>query len=320
MLGRFAVAATALVGVLVLSVPVVAQFQLPGARFKRPPATTPDAAPDGNVSADTKNEPTGPTPANPGKPVALQPPGEGTLAGRTLQHNGRRGLMQLGRAATGLIIKRLVLDGDVISKPGETCRIEVKGAPFTARFSGFDKGLRQYRVETQTCPFSFVVLDGSLIATHRKSSFSTGLGKGTCRFVARDCRGYLAGFWGPSGRSFNKRNDRAIEKARGSSERNARANFRALLRANSGDRKGIRAVAADQAGFSARREERCRDFLREHVHGYCASRITEARAIELGDRLNKTIARRNAEFKRKQAARRAQRKAKGKQHQRNRRR
>ena len=137
-----------------------------------------------------------------------------------------------------------------------------------------------------------------------------------CVFKAKDCRGYLGGIWGPSGRSFGKKTARSIEKARGKSGRDARANFRALLRAAGGEKARVRAVAADQAGFSARREVRCRDYLREHVHGYCASRITEARAIQLGARLNARI---EAASKERQALRDTRRKArKAKKNQRNR--
>lgn len=301
-----------LLGLLLLPGAAIAQFQLPGANFKRAPAAK-ESPGDNSAntgrpgSSDSSSSRPSSSPANPGKPVNVAAPDEDTLVGRTLRQNGRRGAMRFTKAAGGLTLSNLALGGDVISKPGATCKIEVPGGPFPVRFSGFTEGLRTYKVESKVCPFSFVVLDGALISTHRKSSFSTGLGKGTCVFEKQDCRGYLAGFWGPSGRSFTKKTYRGIEKARGKSDREARANFRALLRANRGDRKGVRAVAADQAGFSARREVRCRDFLREHVHGFCASRITEARAVELGARLNETIKRRNAEYKAKQAERRAKR-------------
>jgi len=277
---------------------------LPGAKFRQPAAQSP-SKPSGSASRSSSRSVAN-NPANPGKPVKLKPPSEDTLADLQLRHNGRRGMLLFKKAPGGLALTTIVLDGDVISTPGKTCRVEVPGGPHAVRFDGFSNGLRKYSVNLAQCPFSFTVLDGALIATYNKSSVSTALGRGTCTFKEKDCRGYLAGVWGPSGRSFTKNTYRGIEKARGRSERDARANFRALLRANQGDKKGIRAVAADQAGFSARREERCRDYLREHIHGFCASRVTEASAIGLGARLNETIAAKNKEI----AAKRAERDAK----------
>lgn len=288
---------------LIAPSPVEAQIQLPGAAMRSAP---PPPSQSGDQNSGTPRSRYREAPVDYGKPVKLTPPNEASLSGDRLMHNGRRGSMQFSKSGQAVTISALELEGDVISRPGDTCKVTVPGAPFQAELVGTEEGLRKFRINAPACPFTFVVLDGALIATHKDSSVSTGLGAGTCEFKEKDCRGYLGGFWGPSGRSFNKNNARTIEKARGKSERDARANFRALLRAARGDKKRTRSVAADQAGFSARREERCRDFLREHVHGYCASRITEARAIQLGVRLNEMIKAREAERedKRRQRAER----------------
>lgn len=305
--GKFLAFAALFAAATAMATPAGAQFQLPGAKFRQPSAQQPSTRSgksSGSGRSSSSRVPN--SPANPGKPVKLRPPSEDTLAELQLRHNGRRGMLLFKKSPGGLALTTIVLDGDVISTPGKTCRIEVPGGPHTVRFDGFSNGLRKYAVDLAQCPFSFTVLDGALIATYNKSSVSTALGRGTCTFKEKNCRGYLAGVWGPSGRSFTKNTYRGIEKARGRSERDARANFQALLRANQGDKKGIRAVAADQAGFSARREERCRDYLREHIHGFCASRVTEARAIGLGAKLNETITAKNKEI----AAKRAERDAK----------
>ncbi len=300
-LSRFTVFALILMGVFTFGLRVEAQMQLPGANFRNNPSAAPGASGGKPARSPSRSRD---APADYGKPVKLAPPSEDTLAGKNLMHNGRRGDIRFAKAATGLALTKIVLSGDVISKPGETCEVEVPGGPHIVRFTGFADGLRQYTADIAACPFTFTVLDGAMVVTHEKSSSSTGLGAGTCVFKEKDCRGYLAGFWGPSGRSFNKSNAAAIEKARAKSEKDARVNFRALLGAARGDRKRTSAVAADQAGFSARREERCRDFLREPVHGYCASRITEARAIQLGAKLNDMIKDRQqeAEAKKKERA------------------
>jgi hypothetical protein len=305
MSGRFAIAASAILSLILWNSTAQAQFQLPGANFNRSPAQKSSSQPHNNNSERSRPRAAATaSPANPGKPVKLVPPSETTLAGESLRHDGRHGVMRFEKSAGGLSLTRLTLDGEVISKPGASCKVEVAKEPFPVQFTGYSQGLRKYSVAVPACPFTFVVLDGALISTHRGSAFSSALGRGTCEFVKQDCRGYLAGVWGPSGRSFSMNSFRSIEKARGKSDRDARANFRALLRANRGDRKGIRAVAADQAGFSSRREVLCRDYLQEHVHGFCASRVTEARAIELGTRLNETITRRSTEINAKRAERR----------------
>ena len=47
----------------------------------------------------------------------------------------------------------------------------------------------------------------------------------------------------------------------------------------------VKDIAADQAGFSAKRDEICRDYVREDQHGFCSLRVTEARALSLSAKL-----------------------------------
>ena len=42
----------------------------------------------------------------------------------------------------------------------------------------------------------------------------------------------------------------------------------------------------DQNGFAGQRDELCRDYAKESVHGYCALRVTEARTALLQTRLD----------------------------------
>ena len=262
-----------------VSWPAQAQIQLPGA-VTGPSQTGPgaDSGAGSNPGAPRRE---GPNPADPGKPVMVRAPSERSLTGKALSHNGQRGEMRFEIQGGQLRLVSLKLQGDVISRVGASCEIEVPGAPFTAIASGRDNGLLKFKIESEACPFEISVLDGSLVAVHRDVRASTGLGAGTCEFKEKDCRGYLAGIWGPGGRTIGKNEAQGIEKVRGEAERNARSNFRVLLRRASGDRPRVREVAAEQAGFSALREETCRDYLREHQHGFCASRITQARAVAL---------------------------------------
>ena len=42
----------------------------------------------------------------------------------------------------------------------------------------------------------------------------------------------------------------------------------------------------DQNGFAGQRDELCRDYAKESLHGYCALRVTEARTALLQTRLD----------------------------------
>ena len=77
-----------------------------------------------------------------------------------------------------------------------------------------------------------------------------------------------------------------IERQRGRIENEARANFRALLAAAKGNKARVKEIAREQASFSSRREEICRDYAREDQHGYCASRITMAHVVALAAELH----------------------------------
>ena len=46
----------------------------------------------------------------------------------------------------------------------------------------------------------------------------------------------------------------------------------------------------DQNGFAGQRDDICRDYAKESVHGYCALRVTEARTVLLETRLSEITA------------------------------
>jgi hypothetical protein len=79
---------------------------------------------------------------------------------------------------------------------------------------------------------------------------------------------------------------RDIERDRVRAEGQVREGFRQLNARGGAEEK--RAVAREQAGFSAEREQLCRDFQRELNHGFCAAKYTEARAASLRARLSET--------------------------------
>ncbi len=271
-----------------LVIPAFAQLQLPGAVRNPTPAgatTTPPAgggsggAPKKRASGGGSGEPAAP------KPVLVRAPSERTLDGRTLALNGRSGVLRFTRNGAQIELTEMKLSGDKLSKVGESCGVTIPGAPFSVESDGRADGLLQFKANVNACPFTFAVLDGAVMVTHNGSKISTGLGAGTCEIKADDCRGHLAGFWGPPGGGIGPGEAKSIETTRGQAERNARANFKTLIRNARNDREKVKVLAADQAGFSARREEVCRDYLREFQHGYCASRYTEARAVSLAAQL-----------------------------------
>ena len=273
---------------LAIAVPSFPQLQLPGAVRAPTPAgasTTPSGTPGGAAGGAKKHgSGGGGEPAAP-KPVMVRAPGEKSLEGRTLGLNGRSGVLRFTRNGTQLELVEMKLAGDKSSKVGESCTMTVSGGPFAVEPDGRQDGLLQFKANVNACPFTFAVLDGAIMVTHNGSRISTGLGAGTCEIKEEDCRGHLAGFWGPHGGGIGAAEGKSIESTRGQADKDARANFRTLIRNARADRAKVKEIAADQAGFSARREEMCRDYLREHQHGYCASRYTQARAVALAAQL-----------------------------------
>jgi hypothetical protein len=238
-------------------------LQLPGGLGQPAPAGSsaappPDAAP--------KEKP---------KPPILRAPSEDAIVGRTFLRNGTTGMLTIERAGKDLRVQKLALTGDQISKPGEHCRVEVSGMPLSLTSEGKPAGLSRYKVALEACPFSFDVLDGAVLASNSGQ---------TCEFKANDCAVDPAGLWGPRSAELGPERIKDFERARARAETTVRADFRALL-VGVKDKQQIKALAGEQAGFSSEREEKCRTYAGEDVHGFCALRFTEARAIALGARL-----------------------------------
>ncbi len=262
-----AVTLTYMAAPFALSSAAVAQLQLPGAS---------SGSAVGGVSGGSAGESTA------GVPVRA--PGEGTIVGRELRLNGARGALFFEMRDKQLALTSLSVLGEKISKRGDLCQVDVPDAPFTARALPRADGLRRYEVAVPGCTFTMEVLDSAVQINIGDATSSAALG-GTCDFVAADCRAAMAGVWGPNASALGAE-IKNIEHVRSTAEKNARANFRALLAAAGRDKLKVRLVASEQAGFSSRRAEQCEDYAGEAVHGFCASRVTEAWAIALRARLN----------------------------------
>ncbi|MGH6839021.1 MAG: hypothetical protein ACREDT_09490, partial [Methylocella sp.] len=236
-----------------------AQLMLPGALQASP-------SPAGKAT----KSPAGAGPRQP-KPAGLKPPSEETIFGHELSRDGFAGVIAFQRGSgNGLEIARLSIAGEKISHPGQQCQVEVvAGTPIQTKFAGRPNGVSRYEVGIEACPISLDVLEGAVLVTRTPQ---------TCDFRAADCRADPAGLWGPPGNSIGPDEAKQLERERGRVESVMRANFRALLTSAGKDKEAIKQIANEQAGFSSRREVICRNYLREDIHGFCALRITEARA------------------------------------------
>ena len=217
--------------------------------------------------------------------MAVRAPHESSVIGRELRLNGENGRLAFQLKGADFVISKLVLAGEKISARGEACQIEVTGGPFVLRPLRRTQGLRRFEGSIPACPFSIEIHNGAVQMNVGDFTASSPTG-GFCEFRAADCRGYAAGFWGPAGDSISAADISQNERIRGASEKNAQANYRALMAAAGKDRALVRMIASEQAGFSSRRSERCEDYAGEARHGFCASRITEAWAIALRARQN----------------------------------
>ena len=258
---RFAWVVT-LLAVVTVPQMAAAQIQLPGA-----------------ITAPTPTGAAGAPPGDPAKPrqpdaQAVKPPGEETILGRQFQRNGTAGLMAFERK-TPVEISRLVLIGENLERSYEVCRVEISGGKIPVKPAPAAEGLVSFNVEMEACPFSVDVLDGAVRVRGK-----------VCEIKAASCRIDPTGVWGPTGSSINAEEAKNIERLRGVWEKDARELFRAVLANVGKDRAKQKQIAADQAGFSSRREETCRDYAGEDRHGFCASRITLARAVALSAELH----------------------------------
>ena len=167
-----------------------------------------------------------------------------------------------------------------MSRSGDSCRVDVSETPLKLTPREGDAGLRRYRVEFPACPFSFDVLDGAILVSNEG---------GACEIKAADCRVDPTGLWGE--KDFDEKRGKQMLDTRARVEKTVRADFRELYVKNKKDKPLRKLLVREQAGFSSRREEICRNYLQEADYGYCALRVTEARALTLGTQLAEGVKR-----------------------------
>jgi hypothetical protein len=202
--------------------------------------------------------------------------GIASLAGRSLMLNGKSGLLQISGDDTTATIDKLQLAGESVSDPSQRCVVDIVGEKsIEATNVGRPDGLERFEAKVPACPVAFDVLDGAVLVPPQIT---------TCVFKAADCQTIPGGLWGPDGASLV--GDAAqILKERAAAEK-AMAKVLHALEDRARDSPEAADLARDQNGFAGQRDELCRDYAKESVHGYCALRVTEARTALLQTRLD----------------------------------
>jgi hypothetical protein len=253
-----------------------AQLMLPGAAPAAPQGTT--ASPAKPRSAGGAAKGAGASAKGGAKPGPT--PGVASLSGRPLMLNGKSGLLQISGEDKTATIEKLQLAGEGVSDSSQRCLVDIVGEkPIQATSVGHPDGLERFETNVPACPFSFDVLDGAALAPSQITA---------CVFKAADCQTSPGGLWGPEGGSLV--GDAAkFAKERAEAEK-AMAKVVRAIEDRASDSPEAADLVREQNGFAGQRDETCRDYAKESVHGYCALRLTEARTALLETRLNEFVA------------------------------
>jgi hypothetical protein len=265
--------ASALFGLLSLAfsaAPSRAQLMLPGAAPAAPEGQTAVSKPKSAHKASTGGKTSD---AKFAKPAAAA--GVASLVGRPLMLNGKSGLLQIADD-NAITVEKLQLAGEGVSDSSQRCVVDIVGeTPIEATNVGRPDGLERFEAKVPACPIAFDVLDGAVLVPTQITA---------CVFKAADCQTTPGGLWGPDGASLV--GDAAkIVKERAEAERTM-GKILHTIEDRAGDSTQAADVVRDQKGFAGQREELCRDYVKESIHGYCALRVTEARAALLRTRLD----------------------------------
>ncbi len=234
------------------------------------------ALPDAGGQAAAPAPADGDTPAKP-KPKAA-PKTEAvkidSVLGKPLKLNGTDGVMLLSKNGDAIAVDKLVLSGESTADAGAPCTIEVRGdAPMSLKPIGKVGGLQHYAIGFPACPIEFDVLDKAVLVPQQNSA---------CVFQAAACQASPSGLWGPDAASL-KGSEKDIATRRKHADDALSAALKGLMKQNKG--KDSDAVSADEETFASSRDEICRGYDGETNFGFCASRLTMARAATLAARL-----------------------------------
>ena len=241
------------------------------------PAPPPAASPGepGQPAADAPKAP--PVPM---RPVVLKTPSDEGVLGQDLLLNGLTGGFKLERSG-GAVIARVKLPGTKISQPTEACTVPLaNGNPIPLSAEGKPEGVPRFEAAAAECPLRFDITEGGVLVST--------LGSGpVCTFSAADCATTPGGLWGPNAAALLPRASE-FDAARGVADKAVRDNYKIM--SQRARREDVRPVVAEQAAFSADREQLCRTYAREGAHGFCHLRFSENRALALATRLGANTA------------------------------
>jgi hypothetical protein len=251
--------------------PSVGQLMLPGAAPAAPEGAATSPKPKSVHKANSSGKASD---ARPSKPAAEA--GVAGLVGRPLMLNGKSGLLQISGDDKAITVEKLQLAGESVSDSSQRCVVDIVGeTPIEATNVGRPDGLERFEAKVPACPIVFDVLDGAVLVPTQITA---------CVFKAADCQTTPGGLWGPEGGSLV--DDAAkIIKERAEAEKSMGKLVRAI-EDRAEDNTQAADLVRDQNGFAAQRDELCRDYAKESLHGYCALRVTEARTALLQARLD----------------------------------
>lgn len=202
-----------------------------------------------------------------------------TAVGRPLKLEGRGGELTLWGRDRALKIAKLTLNGEVISDPTQKCQIEIVGdQPIEAKSLGRPDGLARYEAEIPVCTFTFDVVEGAVLVPAQNAA---------CVFQAADCQASPGGLWGPDAASLADE-AKTIERARAHADGASTRLLKALETRFKGKPEADD-IQRQETDMVARGEEVCRDYDKETDHGFCASRMAQARAAWLKARADKLL-------------------------------
>jgi len=252
-----------------------AQLMLPGAA---------PTAPQGAATAPAKPKHAGAPAQGAGASAksakAPAAPSMAGLVGHPLLLNGNSGLLQISGDDKMVTIDKLQLAGEGVSDPSQRCVVDIVGEkPIEATNVGHPDGLERFEADIPACPISFDILDGAALVPSQITA---------CVFKAADCQTSPGGLWGPDGSSLV--GDAAtIVKERAQAEK-AMGKVLQAIQVRAADTSEAANLVRDQTAFAGQRDDACRDYAKESVHGFCALRLTEARTALLQTRLDEILA------------------------------
>ncbi len=207
--------------VCLIATPALGQMQLPGA-----------VAPTEQGATIRPAGPPKPKPKGPPPPPKV--PGDDGLLNRTLAQNGRAGAIQFIKDGKDIRLSKVTLGGEKISRPAETCTVEMPDMPLALTPAAKPNGVTRYAAALEGCPIEFDVLEGAILVSPVAKA---------CEFAAADCRVDPAGLWGQPANEIGPARAKEIERARGPAEQAMRNHFRAWNEAVGKDRDMVRRIS-----------------------------------------------------------------------------